>query len=120
MKTSILFLVLTAGFSGFAAEAADSAAAVARGRDIYMKVGCYHCHGTQGQGSGAGLKLSPEPLPAGAIAQFIRGTTGPMPAYSEKILPDAQVADIAAFLRSIPASRSADSIPLLKGLKPTR
>ena len=120
-RYSLLSVVaLTLGSLSLNALAADNTTSTKRGRDTYMKTGCYHCHGTQGQGSGAGLKLAPEPLPAEAIAQFIRGSTGPMPAYSEKVLADAEVADIAAYLRSIPAARSADSIPALKGLKPTR
>ena len=89
-----------------------------------MKVGCYHCHGTHGQGSGAGLKLAPDPLPTEAIAQFIRATTSTMPAYSEHILSDSQIADIAAYLGSIPAARSPDAIPALKSsrqhVKPQR
>ncbi|MDX2145754.1 MAG: cytochrome c [Rhodospirillaceae bacterium] len=89
-----------------------------RGRELYMTIGCVHCHGTMGQGSNAGLKLAPEPLPAEAIAQFIRATNTTMPAYSEHVLNDVDVADIAAFLATIPASKSADEIPALKNLKP--
>jgi ubiquinol-cytochrome c reductase cytochrome c subunit len=109
-----LFAIGVIAISVFSiAEAADIAPSAKRGRDTYMKVGCYHCHGTVGQGSNAGLRLAPDPLPAESIAQFIRGTKGPMPAYSERILPDSDVADIAAYLKSIPAARSADSIPAL-------
>ena len=106
------------------AAADETKPSVARGRDIFMKVGCYHCHGTHGQGSGAGLKLAPDPLPTEAIAQFIRATTSTMPAYSEHILSDSQIADIAAYLGSIPAARSPDAIPALKSssqhVKPQR
>jgi mono/diheme cytochrome c family protein len=101
---------LHVGGSALAAERKPSAA---RGKETYIKVGCHLCHGTVGQGSNAGLRLAPDPLPAEAIAQFIRGTKGPMPFYSEVSLPDEDVADIAAYLRSIPAARSADSIPAL-------
>jgi len=112
-----IFLALSVG-SALAAETTKPS--VARGREIFMKVGCYHCHGTQGQGTGAGLRLAPDPLPAEAIAQFIRATTSTMPAYSAEVLSDSQVADIAAYLGSIPAARSPDTIPALKGLKPTQ
>jgi mono/diheme cytochrome c family protein len=105
------------------AAAADAPSAK-RGREIYMRVGCYTCHGTEGQGSNAGAKLAPDPLPAEAIANFIRNTdtSGPgfatMPTYSAKVLSDADVADIAAFLASVPAGKPADDIALLRALKP--
>ncbi len=113
MHRSVFAMVAIAIVVGTTAHATEKPSAT-RGRDTYMKVGCYLCHGTVGQGSNAGLKLAPDPLPAESIAQFIRGTKGPMPAYSERILPDSDVADIAAYLRSIPAARSANSIPALK------
>lgn len=101
-----------------AAEAPASAApSAARGRQLYYSVGCVHCHGGMGQGSSAGARLAPEPLPAAAIAAFIRATNTPMPAYSAGVLSDADVADIAAYLRAIPAATPADSIPALRALK---
>lgn len=115
-------VILLSAVVASAAVAAEPSAK--RGRDLFMKVGCYTCHGTEGQGSGAGLNLSADPLPADAIANFIRNTdpTTPsfaaMPSYSEKVLSDADVADIAAFLASIPPPKSPDSIAALKDLKP--
>ncbi|MDX2221854.1 MAG: cytochrome c [Rhodospirillaceae bacterium] len=100
--------------------AAAAEPSAARGRELYNTVGCAQCHGTEGQGSNAGLKLAPDPLPAEAIAQFIRATNTTMPPYSEAVLPDADVADIAAFLATIPASRPVERIPLLNALKPGR
>ena len=74
--------------------AAERAAPSAvRGWQLYTSVGCVHCHGSQGQGSTAGARLAPEPLPAAAIAQFIRATNTTMPAYSAQVLSDADVAD---------------------------
>jgi ubiquinol-cytochrome c reductase cytochrome c subunit len=100
------------------ASAAERASSAARGRQVYMTVGCWECHGTVGQGSFAGLKLAPEPLPAEALIAFVRGTTGPMPAYSEAVLSDAALADIHAYLASQPKAASPDAIPALKDLKP--
>jgi mono/diheme cytochrome c family protein len=82
-----------------------------------MTVGCVHCHGSAGQGSNSGTRLAPEPLPAEAIAAFIRATNTQMPAYSAQVLGDADVADIAAFLRTVPAAKPADAIPALRALK---
>jgi mono/diheme cytochrome c family protein len=125
LLTSLVSLVVALGLSGgpSPARSADRAAApstapsAARGRQLYLSVGCVHCHGTQGQGSTAGTRLAPEPLPAAAIAQFIRATNTTMPAYSAKVLGDADVADIAAFLASIPPARPVTGIPALRDLR---
>jgi mono/diheme cytochrome c family protein len=121
---SLLLASLCAGAATLAssvASAADADAArtpsVARGRQLFSTVGCVHCHGSEGQGSTAGLRLAPDPLPAEAIAAFIRATNTQMPAYSAVVLSDADVADIAAFLRSIKPAKPADAIPALKALK---
>jgi ubiquinol-cytochrome c reductase cytochrome c subunit len=37
-----------------------------------------------------------------------------MPPYTAKVLSDADLADIYAFLQSVPAPPKVDSIPLLK------
>jgi len=115
-------LLVAAPFAATDAIAADAAATRApsatRGRQLFTTVGCVHCHGSEGQGSNAGLRLAPDPLPAEAIATFIRATNTQMPAYSAAVLSDADVADIAAYLRSIKPAKSADQIPALKALKP--
>ncbi len=100
-------------------SAADKGASVTRGRTLFMTSGCYHCHGTQGQGSGSATRLTPKPMPAEGIAQFIRSSGTRMPAYSADVLNDRDVADIAAYLASVLAAKSPDAIPALKDLKPT-
>ena len=100
-----------------AADPAARAPSAERGRQLFMSVGCRHCHGTDGQGSGAGAKLAPDPLPAEALAAFIRATNTQMPAYSAQVLGDADVADIAAYLRTVKPAKAADSIPALRALK---
>jgi mono/diheme cytochrome c family protein len=112
--------VVLAAAGGAVAVAAEPAArqpSAVRGRQLYVTVGCVHCHGTEGQGSTAGAKLAPDPLPAEAIAAFIRTPNTQMPAYSAQVLGDAEVADIAAFLRSLAPPKPADAIPALRALK---
>lgn len=111
-------LLLAAGLAA-SASAAEPAPSAERGRTLYLAAGCRHCHGTVGQGSAAGRRLAPKPLPAAAITQFIRANGTNMPAYSETLLNDAAVADIAAYLSSIPPSAPADSIPALRNLTPS-
>ena len=48
-----------------------------------------------------------------ALRAFLRVGVNDMPAYARQVLSDEQVADIHAFLSSLPASRSAADIPLL-------
>ncbi len=99
-----------------APAASSPVPSAARGRQLFLSVGCVHCHGTQGQGTTAGTRIAPDPLPAEGIAAFIRSTNSQMPVYSAKVLGDGDVADIAAFLRTIPPAKSPDRIPALRGL----
>ena len=87
---------------------------VVRGKSAFMRYGCYECHGTVAQGNYMGIPhLAPHALPYAAINAYIRKPTGQMPSYSVAILPDKDVADIAASLASIPAGKPPADIPLL-------
>jgi mono/diheme cytochrome c family protein len=80
-----------------------------------MKDKCYTCHGTRGAGGGiAGPKLAPDPLPLEAIEVQLRQPASRMPPYSPEVISDAQIADIYAYLKSIPAGKPASQISLLK------
>lgn len=117
MSSVIRLAAAMSGVIALTATAAESAPSAARGKQTFMRVGCYTCHGTEGQGSGSGTKLAPDPLPAEALAQFLRNAAGFMPSYGETILPDSEVADIAAYLQTIKPSPSPDRIPILRDLK---
>ena len=85
-----------------------------RGKLFFMKFGCYACHGTTGAGGGfAGPKIAPDPPPLEAVQAKLRTAGGRMPVYAPVVLDDAKVADIVAYLRSIPRGRSAREIPEL-------
>jgi mono/diheme cytochrome c family protein len=90
------------------------------GQLLWMRYGCYQCHGTVAQGSGArvggtGPMLAPKPLPFSVVLSQLRRPMNVMPPYSTAILSDQDAANIYAFLESIPAGKSASSIPLLSG-----
>jgi ubiquinol-cytochrome c reductase cytochrome c subunit len=89
--------------------------AVTRGQAAFTQLGCYQCHGYVGQGGMAGAALAPNPLPLSYYQAYVRNPRGQMPPYSRAILSDPQLADIHAFLRSIPAGKPAEEIPLLSG-----
>ncbi|MES2563623.1 MAG: cytochrome c [Pseudomonadota bacterium] len=89
----------------------------ARGQKIYMHQACYTCHGTVGQGGerGAGPKIAPNPWPWVAFAQQTRKPRGVMIPYSDKHLPDQDLADIYAYILTIKPGPAAKDIPLLSG-----
>ena len=92
------------------AAAAESAE---KGKVAYVKHGCWQCHGLVAQGGIAGPKLAPDPMPLVALTAFVRHTRGAMPPYQEAILSSADLADIHAWLSSLPRPQDYRSIPLL-------
>ncbi len=95
------------------APLAVAAGSAEKGKLAYVKHGCWQCHGFMGQGGVTGPKLAPNPMPHEALSAFVRNTNGAMPPYQKAILSDADLADIHAFLQSIPKSPDYKSIPLL-------
>lgn len=83
------------------------------GKKLFVKDGCYQCHGYQGQGGVAGARLAPRPIALVALIAYVRHPTGQMPPYTAKVLSDAELADIHAYLASIPTPPAAKNIPLL-------
>jgi ubiquinol-cytochrome c reductase cytochrome c subunit len=90
------------------------AADAAKGKEIFIRVGCFECHGTLGQGGISGAQLAPDPIPLTAMRDFLRTTQSDMPAYSAKALPDSAIDDIYAYLSSIAPPPDPNTIPLLK------
>jgi ubiquinol-cytochrome c reductase cytochrome c subunit len=90
-----------------------SAASAEKGKTLFVKHGCWQCHGFVGQGGGAGPKLAPGPMPLEAMANFIRNADRRMPPYREAVLSNGDLADIHAYLASIPAAPDPKTIPLL-------
>ena len=90
------------------------AASAENGKRLFMRVGCWQCHGTVGQGGAAGPRIAPDPLPYDTLAAFVRTTNRAMPPYRETVLSNADLADIYAYLESIPKPPAPDNLPLLK------
>ena len=96
---------------------ADKAASVTRGKQLYMATGCYQCHGTTGEGGGnAGPRLAPGPLPLEGFTLQLRHPRQRMPVYTAVVMPDRDVADIYAYLLTVPKAKTAADIPMLKTL----
>jgi hypothetical protein len=66
-----------------------------------------------GQGGFAGKTLAPDPIAVEAFTAFVRSSDRTMPPYSETILSNDDLADIYAYLQSIPKAVDYEKIPLL-------
>ncbi len=100
---------------GAGAAVAQPKGDAVRGKKVYVAYGCYQCHGYQGQGgASSGPKLAPNPLPFEAVERQLRKPRDRMPVYTHTTTSDADVADIYAYLQSIPKAKSVADIALLK------
>ncbi len=86
----------------------------ANGKRLFASYGCYQCHGREAQGGqGTGPRLGPKPIAFSALSQYVRQPTGQMPPYTKKVVSDQDLADIYAFLQSLPQPPAVKNIPLL-------
>lgn len=110
MKTILLMLVM------FIAPQTQPApkGSTENGKTLFAKIGCYQCHGREGQGAVTGPRLSQNPITYTRFVNYIRKPSGEMPPYTAKVVSEQQAADIFAFLQSLPRPPAVDSIPLLK------
>lgn len=91
---------------------------VDKGKRLFMTNACYFCHGTAGQGLATnGARIGPPSRAAANFIAYVRRPSGAMPAFTEKILSDADLTEIYAFLKSMPTAKAAKDIPLLGPLK---
>jgi mono/diheme cytochrome c family protein len=96
-------------------SAATPAGNAQKGKKIFVSDGCYECHGREGQGAtqtGA-PRIGPPPVPFGVFESFVRKPINNMPPYTKKVVSDQDLADIYAFLKSIPMPPKGKDIPLL-------
>jgi ubiquinol-cytochrome c reductase cytochrome c subunit len=112
-RLRVIAAVVAAAAALLAAPNAGAAGSAEKGKVAYVKHGCWQCHGFVGQGGVTGPKLAPNPMPPEAFAAFVRFTNGAMPPYQKAILSDEDLADIHAYLQSLPKAPGYKSIPLL-------
>lgn len=99
-----------AGSAG-AAQAAPAGDAE-NGKKLYVSRACFHCHNTLAQG-GEAPRLAPRPIAFAAFMNELRQPRDQMPPYTAKVISDKEIADIYAFLQTIPAPPSVNTIPIL-------
>lgn len=118
MRFELLLLigaVVVAAESPLHGQAAAAPAGNAEtGKKLFVERACWQCHGLAAQGGGiAGPRLAGRVPGWPAFSRYVRRPTEEMIPYSTKTLSDAELADIYAWLRAIPAPPAIGSIPQL-------
>lgn len=88
----------------------------ANGKKVYLADGCYQCHGRVGQGglmTGQAPVLAQTKMPFAAFTRQLRNPINDMPPYPESLLSEKEVADIFAYLQSLPGRRPVKDFPIL-------
>ena len=113
MKAFLIVVPLLAATAIAQTKPGDSA----NGRRLFMRNGCYQCHGTVGQGGLAGPRLAQTKLTAAGFTSYVRNPRhSNMPPYREKVMTDQELADVYAYIQSLPAPAPISNIPLLNDL----
>jgi mono/diheme cytochrome c family protein len=115
-----LFVFAVLAFVSPAARAQQSADAPPagnpqNGKKLFMSDGCYECHGRMGQGAAqtGAARIGPPQLSFEGFQSYVRSPKINMPPYTAKAIPDTDLADIYAYLKSIPMPPKGKDIPLL-------
>ena len=114
--SALAVATLSAGTFAIALAQDTPSGDAANGRRIYLTVGCFTCHGRSGQGgafNGPAPILAATALPFDAFKALIRAPSNDMPAFSDAVLSDKDIADVYAFLESLPGPRSPKDISIL-------
>ena len=116
----VALVVAAFGLGGFdrAARAQDAPPGDAvEGKRLYLAVGCFTCHGRSGQGgamNGPVPALAKTAMPFDGFKGQLRQPADEMPAYSEKVMTDRQIADIYAFVQSLPGRRPTKDMKIFE------
>ena len=102
------WLLLAGAFAALAqAQNADN------GKKVFERLMCSACHGHEGQGGGAGPRIGVKPPPLPAFLAYVRHPAANMPPFTAKVVSDAELTDIHAYLASRPAPPPLKDVPLL-------
>jgi ubiquinol-cytochrome c reductase cytochrome c subunit len=85
-----------------------------KGKTVFMQNGCYQCHGTVGQGGLAGPRLAQTKLTLTGFTGYVRNPNpGNMPPYRTRVMSDQELADVYAYVQSVPPPVPLADIPIL-------
>ena len=113
---SLVAVVLAIGIvcHAIAQPPAEPSGDAASGGRLFVDRACWQCHGLAAQGGGiAGPRLAGRVQVWVAFAAYVRRPTEEMIPYTAKVLPDQELADIFAWLRSLPPPPAVESLPVL-------
>ena len=88
------------------------------GKELFTNYTCFGCHGYTGE-TGRGPRLNPPRLNQERFIAYLRNPPNPrqMPPYRQAEVSDQKLADIYAFLQSLPSgSPDAENIPALRDI----
>jgi mono/diheme cytochrome c family protein len=88
----------------------------ANGKRVYLNDNCFTCHGRAGQGgayNGPAPALAKTAMPFEGFLGQIRNPSNDMPAYAAQVMSDQAVADIYAYMQSLPGPQQAGDIAIL-------
>jgi mono/diheme cytochrome c family protein len=110
MKMFLILLPLLAATSSAQTMTGDAV----NGKRLTMRNGCYQCHGTVGQGGLAGPRLAQSKLSQAGFISYVRNPRpGNMPPYRANVMTDQELADVYAYLQSVPPPVPLANIPIL-------
>jgi ubiquinol-cytochrome c reductase cytochrome c subunit len=107
----LAFLVIPSVFAQ--AQSAGNSGNVDKGKQAFERMLCSACHGHEGQGGAAGARIGVKPPVLPAFIAYVRRPAGGMPPFTAKVVSDADLTDIHAYLASRPAPPPLKDIPLL-------
>jgi mono/diheme cytochrome c family protein len=110
-------LLFAALLSSAALIAQTSTGDAANGKKLFLRDGCFQCHGYGGQGGAAGARIAAIGLNAQGLIHYVRAPGGAMPAYTDKVITDQELTDVWAYLQTLPKAKPAKDIPLLNALQ---
>jgi len=88
---------------------------VENGKKLFRHYGCWTCHDYDAHGgAGSGPRLAGRNLPWPGFSKSVRTPAEEMVPFTTKVLPDQDLADIYAWVRSLPPPPPVGSIPSIK------
>ena len=82
-----------------------------KGKKLFVDRACWQCHGTAAQGGGiAGPRLAGRVAAWPAFTRSVRRPAEEMVPYTEKMLPEPELADIYAWLKAMPPPPPVSSL----------
>jgi mono/diheme cytochrome c family protein len=109
-----LLLALSAAHEASAQAPAEPRGDAASGASLFVDRACWQCHGLAAQGGGiAGPRLAGRVQVWAAFSAYVRRPTEEMIPFTAKVLADEELADIFAWLRSLPPPPAVESLPVL-------